>query len=377
VVNTVLFVSPSLKGGGAERIILWLSKEYVKAGYSVHLVTVAGKSEDAYEIPSSIKRVALDLDSTSSGTFSAIFSNLRRVRGIQHQINLVDPDLIVSFLTSANIVSLLASKFSIRSRKIPVVISERSYSAGDKLSKFWSLLRRISYPLANEIVVLSEENREWILNQGLGKKVCIVKNPIVYPIPKVSPTLEPSDFFPSNCKIVLAVGRLIPQKGFDNLIEAFSLLESENPDWKLVILGEGDEKWMMRIIEDKKLNSRVLLPGRAGNVGDWYERANLFVLSSRREGFPNALVEAMASGLPVIATDCQTGPREIISNNENGVLVPVDDSRALANRMSMLMADPVLRERLSANAEDVRHQYSPDTIFKRWESVTKNYMSGR
>src|SRR5690606_28867861 len=138
----------------------------------------------------------------------------------------------------------------------------------------------------------------------------------------------------------LAVGRLHPVKGFDLLIQAFALIAPYFPDWDLVILGEGDERpRLQQQIQEADLSQRVQLMGRVGNMAEWYQYADMYVLSSRTEGLSNTLLEAMAAGLPVVAVDCDTGPREIIRDNIDGILVnPPDEPEALAAHLSDLMA---------------------------------------
>ena len=126
-------------------------------------------------------------------------------------------------------------------------------------------------------------------------------------------------------KVLLAVGRLEVEKGFDWLIDAFSALATKYPEWDLVILGEGSLRATLeKQVQTSGLARRVFLPGRVGNVGDWYERANLYVMSSRFEGFGNTLGEAMAYGLPAVSFDCETGPRNIIRHETDGLLVPLE-----------------------------------------------------
>jgi glycosyltransferase involved in cell wall biosynthesis len=162
---------------------------------------------------------------------------------------------------------------------------------------------------------------------------------------------------------------LVPQKGFDLLIAAFAACVDRFPGWELVIVGEGPARAELQAqIDMLGLRERVLLAGRAGNIGDWYQRAQVYILSSRYEGMPNALLEAMCHGLPVIGVDCETGPREIIRHGADGWLVPPNDAGALAEGIATLMADEALRQRLGAGALGVRHRYSLAAVAAEWAS---------
>jgi glycosyltransferase involved in cell wall biosynthesis len=176
---------------------------------------------------------------------------------------------------------------------------------------------------------------------------------------------------PEGRKRLLAVGRLHPVKGFDTLIESFAMLSNYFPDWDLVILGEGEQRAPLEArIEELELQERIQLPGRVGNMADWYEQSDLYVLSSRMEGLSNSLLEAMASGLTAVAFDCDTGPREIIRANIDGVLVrPIEDVEALAAHLSDLMSNDDKRQRLARRATDVRDRFSSARVLALWQQV--------
>jgi glycosyltransferase involved in cell wall biosynthesis len=166
------------------------------------------------------------------------------------------------------------------------------------------------------------------------------------------------------------VGRLVPQKGFDLLIPAFAASAHRFPQWELVIVGDGPARAGLQAqIAAFGLTDRVFLPGRAGNIGAWYERAHAYVLPSRFEGMPNVLLEAMSHGLPVISFDCETGPGEIIRHGVDGLLVPPQDIKALAEAMAMLMGDDELRQQLGAGAVETRLRYALPTIEAQWRSL--------
>jgi glycosyltransferase involved in cell wall biosynthesis len=154
------------------------------------------------------------------------------------------------------------------------------------------------------------------------------------------------------------------------LLEAFAPLAFQHPSWRLVILGEGPERPVLEAhIQAMGLGQAVLLPGRAGNVSEWYRRADLFVLSSRFEGFPNVLAEAMASGLAVVSTDCPTGPAAIVRDGVDGLLVPVDQPAALRQALARLMHDDALRASMAQRACQLADRLAPEVVAGRWQQL--------
>jgi glycosyltransferase involved in cell wall biosynthesis len=160
------------------------------------------------------------------------------------------------------------------------------------------------------------------------------------------------------------------QKGFDWLIEAFSNLADEHSDWDLVILGEGPLRIALEEqVRDLDLERRILLPGRAGNMAEWYESADFYVMSSRFEGFPNTLAEAMAHGLAAVSFDCDTGPRDIIRDELDGLLVPPGDVTELTVALDLLMSDGLMRLRFAERAVEVKERFSMERIAGMWEKL--------
>ncbi len=186
-----------------------------------------------------------------------------------------------------------------------------------------------------------------------------------------TPIVAPQSLLDSQDKLLLAIGRLDPQKGFRDLIAAFAASKARRHEWKLVILGEGDERVELEsLINSLDLTGRVLLPGWVGNVSDWYAAAQLFALSSHIEGFPNVLLEAMAHGLACVSYDCETGPAEIIHDGQNGRLVSLmQGSAGLAAAIDELAEDDEARAKLARNAVEVRRKYTPVSVLGIWARV--------
>ncbi len=218
-------------------------------------------------------------------------------------------------------------------------------------------------------MALTQGTARWLRDHVPGSRVVVIPNAVRWPLQEQEPVVPVPD--KGERLRLLAVGRLHPVKGFDLLIQAFAMVASYFPDWDLVIVGEGEERAaLQKQIETAALQKRVQLVGRVGNIKDWYEQSDMYVLSSRSEGLSNTLLEAMASGLAVVAMDCDTGPREIIRDNIDGILVnPPEDADALAAHLSDLMARPLKRAALARRAVDVRDRFSVPIVMAQWERL--------
>jgi glycosyltransferase involved in cell wall biosynthesis len=177
---------------------------------------------------------------------------------------------------------------------------------------------------------------------------------------------------------LIAAGRLTGQKGFDLLIPAFARVAGDHPDWRLRICGKGQQREeLQQMIDERGLTDRIELAGAASNMGAEMAKASIFVLSSRFEGFPLILIEAMSKGLAVVSFDCPTGPADIIDDHRNGILVPHKDVDALAAGMSELMGDEALRRRCAAAAAESARSYGIDAVGPQWEALFASLLQSR
>ncbi len=223
------------------------------------------------------------------------------------------------------------------------------------------------YQRAYAVVVLTQDMAQWFKKNIPRLNTVVIPPSLIWPLPNLEPTLSLNDFFRDNDIVLLSVGRLHYQKGHDLLLKAFSQIAHSNERMKLVILGEGAKRQeLKRFINQEGLNKCVFLQGRAGNIGEWYKRADIFVLSSRYEGFANALKEAMASGCACISFDCNDGPRDMISHNVNGLLVPPENIDALASAMLSLTKNKRQRLELASQAIKIRETLSHEVIIVKW-----------
>jgi GalNAc-alpha-(1->4)-GalNAc-alpha-(1->3)-diNAcBac-PP-undecaprenol alpha-1,4-N-acetyl-D-galactosaminyltransferase len=358
-------VCPSLALGGAERVASRMATHWAAAGHDVTVITLSGTGCDTYPLDPPVKRIALDLMQESSGAAAAIFNNLTRVRRLRSAIRESRSDTVISFTDRMNVVTLLAC----RPLGVDVVVSERIDPSQQSIGRSWSWLRRRVYPGARALVVQTAAVCRQMESMMRGRPVYVIPN-FVDPPPGAHPAERRST--PNNAVQLAAMGRLDRQKGFDLLIDAFARAAENQPTWSLVILGEGPERGRLEEqIQAHGLDSRVRLPGWVSDPNAVLHNSDAFVLSSRYEGFPNSLLEAMALGLPAIAVDCPSGPADIIRPEVDGLLVPLDDAAALTGAIRRLLSDPPLRDRLGAEAVGVVDRFSSERYYARWEAVLR------
>ncbi len=360
--RTLIFIH-SLHGGGAERVAVDLAGHWAAAGREVMILTQA--EGDAYPVPAGVQRRALGTDGGGGGGLRGILDNLRRVRALRAVIRDFKPEIVLGMMTTSSILAVLAA-WGLPAK---VIATEHTHPPSQQLSGMWQRLRRLTYPRAARVVALTRGTADWLARHVPGSRLAVIPNPVHWPLPRSEPRLPPPAV--PGRHYLLGVGRLHPDKGFDVLIDAYARLAGRFPDWDLLILGEGDERARLAAqAEAAGLAGRVYMPGRGGNVADWYESADLYVLSSRFEGLSNTLLEAMASGLAPVSFDCDTGPREIVREGVDGLLVrPVGQADALADALAGLMSDPQARARLAAEAVTTRERFSAARVLGLWQQL--------
>jgi len=357
----------SLHGGGAERVAADLTAHWAQAGCAVMLVTQADDHDDVYTLDAAVERRVLGTAGLSGGGWRGIWANLVRVRRLRAHIRAFRPDVVLGMMTTASVLAVLAA----RGQACAVVATEHTHPPSQSLSRMWQWLRRYTYPRADRVVALTQGTADWLADHVPGSQLAVIPNPVHWPLHRGAPEREV--LHEPGKRYALAVGRLHPDKGFDVLVQAFAQIAPAHSDWDLIILGDGtapQREALAAQIDAAGLGARIHLPGRAGNVGDWYAGAAFYVLSSRFEGLSNTLLEAMASGRPAVSFDCDTGPREIVREGVDGVLVrPAGSAHALGEAMAMMMADDALRQRLGARAVDVRERFSPEYVLGLWDTT--------
>lgn len=350
VLIRVLFFIHNLAGGGAERVMTHLLRNLDRSRFQVGLVVMEKSGSYLHLVPDDVPIFDLQVLEEKPVYFPKIVWRLRKI------IKEYKPHIVFSMLWYANIAAVVATRFL---KDVKTVISERTFTSYElenetvikslKPVKGW-LIRNL-YPISDQIVAVSKGVSDDLINSfGVSHgRITVINNPVDIAAVMSKGQKAPDPWDTKGFRI-LSVGRLKYHKGHDILIKAFAMSRIHN-DAKLIILGEGpDRPSLEEIIRNEGLEDSVLMPGFQENPYAYLNYADLFILPSRLEGFPNALLEAMAFGLPVIAADCKTGPREILKDGSVCPLVPVDDPKALAEVMYHVLKDTDYRKELSKNS---------------------------
>ncbi len=361
----ITLVTPSLFCGGAERVVVSLAEGFQLHGHQVTVITGTEKDTDFYQLPPGVKRIPLGIMGISKNPLDAIKSNLNRVFALRKAIELSEPDIVMAHLTETNILTVLATLKT----KYPVLITEHCDPNLISYGRFWETLRRFVYPFATKLVSVSQGVEDYFSWLPKSKKE-VIYNPF-FVSKNASSEIEIPPGVDSERKWIMSMGRLTNQKGFDILLKAFAKVASKYPDWQLIILGDGELREELEQLKAQlNLGEQVVLPGRVKNPFLLMERAQFFVMSSRFEGFPMAHGEAMLCGLPVIATDCPSGPRELVRDGIDGILIPNQDEVALTIAIERLISNPEEREHFAKSAPEVGTRFSLEKIIKDWTNLS-------
>ena len=371
--SKVLFFISSLAGGGAERVMVDLIRNIDRKKVDPVLVLLYPYEGSPYRqnLAEDIRVVVVARKSDS------VAAKLRQFLDFLKTVRMEKPDMVLSMLTHNNIMALLSGLLF----RIRVIVSEHNtLSEVVKTEEGRKILGvpvapmvKVLYRFAATIIAVSEGIRSDLISTfGIAAdQVQTIYNPMALNRISALATESPEHrFFLEDRKpIVIAMGRLTPQKGFDILLKAFRLVMSEI-DARMIIMGEGLQRsYLERMISDLGIENRVSLCGFQRNPCAFLAQADIFVLSSQYEGLPMAILEAMACGVPVISTDCRSGPREILQNGQCGVLVPVGDEAALAEAITGLLKDEKRRKELSERGKERLKDFSIQEIVRQYEEI--------
>ncbi len=359
----------SLTSGGAERVMSIIANYWAAKEWAITLLTMDdGSVPPFYNLDSRIKHIPLGIARSSPNLLVALWNNLKRIWTLRSVIIKSKPDAVISFLDTTNVLTILATQ----GLKIPVIVDEQIHPAMLPCGRTWEILRQWTYTRADRVVAITTRALNYFSPQ-IQSRGCVIPNPAL------SVDLGENSSHKLLYKpCIIAMGRLEEQKGFDLLLQAFAQLKDRYPDWKLLVLGEGSLRSHLESLRDRLgLADRVDLRGVVKNPHEFLKQADIFVMSSRFEGFPNALCEAMACGLPVISTDCPSGPQEIIRDGVDGILVPNEDVSALVAAMERLISDEGERKRLAVRASEVTERFGIEKIMGMWEALLREVITER
>ena len=350
----LLFYIHGITGGGGERVLTTLANEFAKRGESVGIATDTD-TPFAYKIDSKIVLYDLYEGTNDNSThISKIYNSILIRRNILCIAKQEKPDVIVAFMSALGC-TVVASTLGLG---IPVVISEHT-NVSRKLGILLDIKRRLFYPLANAVTILTRYDKKlWKNNYN---NVVYMPNPVSF---------KKNNDTSNRKKAVLAVGRVNQWeiKGFDNLLRCWAKLCHLYPDWKLKIVGDADKNALdfLNSMANKLGCCNYEFLGFRKDVYELMQRSEIFCLSSRVEGLPMALIEAMNAGCCCVSFDVVTGPREIIHHGFSGLIAKNQDNKNLTEYLDRVMSNDVLRKRLASNAPQSVIKYSTDRIINRW-----------
>lgn len=356
----ILLLTSSMSLGGAERVACRLANGWTSRGDQVVLMpTFSGRGDCFYEVSPDVRIVYL-ADRVSSRA-KTLVNQIARLAALRRFIASERPDIVVSFLPNVNAAAVIASA----GLGIPIVVCERTDPFA-RTKEYWlHRVFRFAYPFAKVLMVQTRAvASKFAASNRLLRLIWVIQNPVSEELL----SLKRDDHVAAD-KHLLAVGRLSEEKQFDLLIRVFARLSGRHSTWSLRIVGEGDlRSKLWNQIAELGLESRIALVGQSDNISDELARADAFVLSSSFEGFPNALLEAMAAGLPCVAFDCPSGPREMTMNGQTALLVAQNDEPALELNLDRLMRDDNFRQTLGSQArESVLEHFGMERILDKWD----------
>ncbi|MDC7221303.1 MAG: glycosyltransferase [Spirochaetales bacterium] len=361
----ILIIIPSMTSGGAEHVVADMTARWCKS-HEIHLLTFSNKNKDFYKVSPLVVRYDMEGRKRKIWNLKAQFSIIKKIKSVTKNIQ---PDIVISFIHKANIYS----SFALWGSHIPLVLSESSLINRSDVPVHISLLRKLLYPRAFKLVVLSESiKRELLMTIPKVYETDVVAIPNPIDVSEKKDQVEPlNEFTGQNLdgkKIIISVGRLIPLKSFDHLIKAIKEVKSKGSGFHLVIIGEGEERANLEsIIQREDLLECVSLPGRTNSVLSYLEQADFSISTSQLEGFGMAVIESLAVGTPVLAYDAP-GVRDLIKHGYNGELVPYGDIHLLSERIIRWLEDEDICKSYIKNTREVVNQYSCKNVDSIWET---------
>lgn len=366
----LLFYIHGLSGGGAERVLATLANAFVDRGHSIRVVYTEYLKEKAYKMDSRIEEVQLfnvvRKERFLERVFSAILMKTSKYGKIRRQVTEYNPDVVISFLTQVNNDVLL----SLIGKNVPLIVCEHS-----KFFRNYGLrtnfFRWLFYRFATAITVLTQKDYNGLKSKY--SQIYYIPNPILVPVD--NGTMVERE------KVVLAAGRIHDWhiKGFDNLLRCWNIIKDDYPDWVCKIAGQysdSDLKHLKESVPSESLE-RVEFLGFRNDIHDVMKRSEVFCLTSRIEGFPLVLAEAMKAGCCCVSFDVENGPSELIEDGRSGVLVKNQDLKDLEQKLRLVMSNEELRHKYSACAPKSIERYSLSNTMTRWDKLFEKVIDRR
>ncbi len=348
----------SFNNGGAERVASLLANTLTEQGFRVAALTHEGPQADHFKLNPAVRRIVLGSAGASGNPLQAVMANVSRLLALRRAIRQTRPRTVLSFHMEGNILMLIAAA----GLGVRTVISERNDPRRPHKRAAWNILRRALYRFADAVTSNSRGNLGAMRDYVSERKLRYVPNPLVLPEDVPGAARREKEF--------LTVARYVPDKCLDVLIEAFSRIHERLPGWTAHLVGWGaEEKKLRHLCNVLGLQDKVIFDGKVENPAPFYRRAAIFVLPSRFEGMPNALLEAMSYSLPAIVTDATPGPLEMITDGENGLVVKAENAEELAQAMLVLAENQDLRQKLAAGQKERLRENELTEAVRTWVAV--------
>lgn len=358
-IKKIIFVTDSLCSGGAERVMSILANEFSRIGYDVTIISKLHEPS-FYELDERVKFIHPKTKIDYKNKISGCITRVKLYKDICKYLKKEKPDVVIPFSTTTNGFLVIICKIL----GLQVVACEHNnYKLNITSFPIW-FIKRWVYPFADILTVLTGRDKNEYYNK-------FIKNVVVMPNPLPFEPRDVENFSFQREKTILAVGSVArwEHKGFDNLLNNFALIAPSYPEWQLQIAGKGDPTYLLGMINELNLMGRVEFLGEVNDVQRLMQESSIFVLPSRWEGLPMVLIEAMSQGMPCVAFDCFTGPRDIITHGVDGLLVEDQDNEQFVAKIFELIEDENLRLKLGINAIETSKKYAPEKIVSLWVKV--------
>lgn len=356
----IAFYVNTIGNGGAERVIVNLANMFSKRDYQVYMITTQVNNHFEYELDNKVDRIVLEKNIISS----RILKNISRIVTLRKVLKRNKIDVLVSFLAQPNFRSILATRFL----KTKTIISIRNDPNVEYSGTSAKILAKVLFPLTDGCIFQTNDAKRWF-SKRLQNKSKIIPNQVdqnFFITPRIS-----EDYY-------VAAGRLTQQKNYPLMINAFTDFVKKYPDEKLCIYGSGElESELNDLIIKNDMKNNIFLMGQSGDMPKVYSRAKAFLMTSDYEGLPNAMLEAMAVGIPVIVTDCPCGgPRMYIKSMENGILISTNNHDELLNALNKVQSDNEFKNKISALGKQTSDLFKPAAVFEQWEQYIQSIQKG-
>jgi glycosyltransferase involved in cell wall biosynthesis len=355
----VMLVIADMGSGGSQHVVSQLANHWVKQGRQISLLTFTDRRRDFFKVDDNVQRISIDGIKESRSFGQRIAHNVSRIRAIRRALRSFSGRTVIGFIAPMNILLILASI----GLPLRVIISERNDPARQRFGLFWDLLRKLTYRYADVVSANSRAALTTLRGYVPEDRLVYLPNPLRQPT-------SPTGAVVAREPMILHVGRLHPQKGQDLLFRAFARVAHELPGWWLCLVGEGDEQSrLQKLAESLSVADRMVFAGRVEDPFPWYRRASIFAFPSRWEGTPNALIEAMSCGLPVVVSDAAPSVTDLVRHGDDGLIIPADDEAALGDAIVALAKDEHLRARLGKQAAKEVQKFAPETALAAWDNM--------